>query len=107
MLMGDGTEEKKKKKLGKLAKNSATSAGGGVGLLLVKFLYPQHEGAEKISALLGNVSLVLIVYGLTMLAFLSLNRELALKFNILMVWIIIPLWMLYIFVEARTWPAYP
>ena len=96
----DDPEEKLNKKLRKIGRTAAYSIGGAIGLFLVKALFPKEEGHEKITGMMGDIVLVLIVYGAVLLLALILKKKLAPIIAMLMTWIIVPSWLTYLFMNA-------
>ncbi len=90
-------EERRTRKIRRIARSGAYALGGGIGLWFMNALYPYEESAEKIAALFGWVSVLLIGYGMTSLACVQFKKNLAIPVNLLMVWIILPTALFYIF----------
>lgn len=100
MSIFDDPEEKQKKKLRKCAKNAAYAVGGGLGLWFLQAVWPEKEGAEIITEVFGGLGWCLLVYGVTVLATIMLRREWALTVNALMTWLVVPLWVTALLVNA-------
>ena len=94
-------EARENKKLRKLLKQTASCVGGGVALWLLKTFYPAPEGSEKITALFGDLAVMLIIYGLSVMAVLIVRRAWAFKINTALIWLIIPTYVMYSLVRAN------
>ena len=98
--MFGNSEEKREKKLKKLGRKASYAIGGGVALWLFQLLYPQHEGAEAIAKIFRQLSPVLILYGVTIFGFMIFKPKWLFKMNFLLVWFILPTYVLYLLAEA-------
>ena len=99
-MIWDDPEERRKKKIKKVGKGAASALGGGVALWVFSLLYPQPEEAKDIAGLLADLSLALILYGIVVLAFILFKEKLALKVNTLLVWLVLPSYVGYLFMNA-------
>lgn len=100
--MWDDPEERLNKKISKAARNGAFSVGGGVGLFFMGMLYPHEEGADHIATLFSNLSVVMIFYGVVMLATVMFKRKLVPPVNFVMTWFVLPTLVLFLFSRAWT-----
>jgi hypothetical protein len=100
MGLFDDPEEKLKKKQRKCAKNASYAVGGALGLFGLQALWPEKEGAEVITDMFGGLAVCLLVYGLSVLIVMALRRDMALKVNALMTWLVVPIWVAALLVRA-------
>lgn len=96
-------EERRARKIRRIARSGAYAFGGGIGLWFMNTLYPYEESAKKIATLFGWIGALLIGYGIITLSSLIFKKNLAIPINLLMVWIILPVALLYIF--GKLWVA--
>lgn len=96
----DDPEEKLNKKLRKIGRNAAYGIGGGIGLLLIKMFFPKEDGHEKITDIMGDLILMLFVYGAVLLLAIIFKKKLAPLIAMLMTWVIVPSWLAYLFMNA-------
>ena len=57
----DDPEKKLNKKLRNIGRSAAYALGGGVGLLIIKALFPKEDGNDKITGMIGDIVLILIM----------------------------------------------
>lgn len=100
MSLLDDPEEKLQKKRRKCAKNAAYAIGGAIGLWVLKTIWPEKEGAEKITEIFAGLGWCLLAYGLVVLATMMFKREWALHVNALMTWLIVPGWVAVLLIRA-------
>lgn len=87
-------EEKQEKKIKKIMRRSTFAAGIGIGLFFLKFLVipmlgiTDNEAAIKVISLF---SLYLIFYGMLLILTFVFKRNLVIKADMVMTWIITPL----------------
>ncbi len=96
----DDPEEKLNKKLRKIGRTAAYAIGGAIGLGVIGAIFPKEDSLEKITDIMGDITLMLIVYGLILLASIIFKKKLAPIINIIMTWIIVPAWIAYLFMTA-------
>lgn len=101
-MWGD-PEERKRKKLYRIGKSAAYSVGGGLGVWILSSVYPYPPEAERMAGVFGQIGWVLLLYGITMLAVIVVRQDWAPKINLLMIGIVIPSWLFYIFLNS--WPG--
>lgn len=99
--MWDDPEQRLNKKVRRVARNGAFSIGGGVGLFFMGMLYPHEDGANHIARLFNNLALVMILYGVVMLATVMFKRRLVPPMNLVMTWLVLPTLVLFLF--SRHW----
>lgn len=99
-MIWDSPEERHRKKIRKAGKGAATALGGGVALWVFSMIYPKHDEAEPIAALLGDLSVALMLYGIAILACILFKEKVALKFNALLTWLALPSYVAYLFMNA-------
>ena len=97
----DDPEEKLNKKLRKIGRNAAYAYGGAIGLFLLKSLYPKEEGHEKITDVMGDISLMLVMYANVIILTVLFKKKLTPLVASLMTWLVIPAWLIYIFKNAQ------
>ena len=97
----DDPEEKLNKKLRKIGRSAAYALGGAIGLFIIKAFFPKEEGQEKITDIMGDIVLVLFVYGAILLLALIFKKKRAPLVASLMTWLVIPSWLVYIFTNAQ------
>lgn len=100
--MWEDAEQRLNKKVRKAARNGAFSVGGGVGLWFMGMLYPHEEGANHIASLFTNLAMVMILYGIVMLATVMFRRKLVPSMNLVMTWFVLPTLILFLFSQAWT-----
>jgi hypothetical protein len=83
-------ERKQAKRLRRVTKNAIYCLGGGIGLMIVKYLYPAIDNQEQAQALMNGLGLVLLAYGaVVMLAMLFLRSQ-VFKINFFMLFFAVP-----------------
>lgn len=98
----DDPEEKLNKKIRKVGRSAAYAIGGGLGLFIIKVLFPKEEGHEKITDMIGDIVTVLIVYGAVLLLSVIFKKKLAPLVASIMTWLIVPSWLIYLFMNASS-----
>ena len=93
-------EEKFNKKIRKIGRNAAYAFGGSTGLWLLAAFYPKEEGSEKITHIISNISLILFIYGTILIAAIITKKKLAPAIYLFVTWIIMPIWIGYLFMQA-------
>ena len=89
----------------KIARSGAYALGGGVGCWFLGFIYPHEESANTIASVFSSIGTLLIIYGVITLASVIFKRKLAIPINFLMIWLVVPAGILYIF--TTFWGASP
>jgi hypothetical protein len=102
MSIFEDPEERRARKIRKIARSGAYAIGGGAGMWFLNALYPYEESAEKIASLFGWIGTLLMVYGLISLASVIFKKNLAIPVNILMSWVIVPGALVFIFSKFWT-----
>lgn len=97
-MWGD-TEDKEEKKLYRIGKGAAYSIGGGLGVWGMKLFYPHPDGSERLTAVLGPIGWILILYGITILTVIVMHKNMTLTVNRILFWLVIPACLYYIFVN--------
>lgn len=79
------------RKIKRMARNSFWCVGLGIGILIVRLLFPMIiGGSEKANEAFQQAGLVLVFYGGVQLLALAFVRKHALKVGLLMSWVIVP-----------------
>ncbi|MCC7304706.1 MAG: hypothetical protein IT558_00435 [Alphaproteobacteria bacterium] len=97
-MWGD-PEQRQEKKLFRIGRRAAYAVGAGVGAWFLKYLYPRPEEADHIAAMLGPLGWVLIIYAVIIMAFIILKKELAPMIDMIMMWLVVPALLFYIFMN--------
>lgn len=97
----DDPEEKLNKKLRKIGRTAAYALGGAIGLWVIGAIFPKEDGMDKIIDIMGDIALMLVVYGIVLLAGVVFKKKLAPIINMVMTWIVVPTWIAYLFMAAQ------
>lgn len=90
-------KDEKKKKIGKIARNGAYALGGGLGLWFMNALYPYEESAARTAQIFAHLAIILIIYGLLILATVLFRRNWAGRVNLLLNGLALPAALLFVF----------
>lgn len=82
-------EQKQEKKHRRIIKNGVYCMGGGIGLMMVKMLFPDL-GGETAQSFMNTLGLTVIGYGLIMLIAMGFFRSQVVKINFFMLFFIVP-----------------
>ncbi len=102
-MMFGAPEEKREKKIRRIARNGSYGLGGGAGLWFLNALYPHEKEADHVAALFGQLALVMILYGAVTLATVLFKKEWAGRVHFLLLWVILPTLLVVLFTKA--WPG--
>ena len=92
--------KKKKKKFRRVSKSGFYAIGGGIGLFVIKFIFPNIEGDEQAKVLFNGLSLWLIIYGGLIVLTLVFKRDWMVRVNTVLVWFVTPAVLIKLFMDA-------
>lgn len=83
-------EGRKERKFRRVVKSAGYAIGGGVGLMFVKYLFPDFADQDRARALFNGLGIWLVVYGLLIGLTIAVKRDWVLRVNGVLVFFVTP-----------------